>query len=121
MKGKQRKASWWLPVVMMGGMLGVLFVEALDPDLLPIEPGIQMVTIIAGFVLLGAWVNVNRGWLEDGTEHEYSIEIIEPRQVTDAPVTDDSQNPTQTFEGWQLVDSSAKASSTSPDHLPRVV
>lgn len=89
MKAKARKPSWWLPFLIILGMIGALFLEGLDRDLLPLGPGIEMLTIIVGYSLLVFWVYLNRTYLESDNTLQYKMKLIEPRplatQVPDEP------------------------------------
>jgi hypothetical protein len=77
MKSKPHQASWWVAVAILSGMLLVMFFEAINPDLLPVEPGIEMFTVILGFTLLALWVHVNSDTLQEEDSTPYEIQVIE--------------------------------------------
>lgn len=83
MESKSTKPSWWVPFLIFGMMMVALFGEALDHALLPIEPGIEMFTVMAGFALVGVWVQTNRGRLEDSDPSVYKIILIKPNSPPD--------------------------------------
>jgi hypothetical protein len=72
-----------MPFLIFVMMMVALFGEALDHALLPIEPGIEMFTVIAGFTLVGIWVQTNRGRLEEPDQSVYKIILIKPNSPPD--------------------------------------
>lgn len=77
MKSKQHQAPWWVAITILGGMLLLMFFEAINPDLLPVEPGIEIFTVILGFTLLAVWVHVNSDTLQEEDSMRYEIQVIE--------------------------------------------